>query len=422
MSIKDILKRAPAWRGALKIINLLEDAGHEAFIVGGSVRDAILQQESDLIAPLLDFDIATSAFPEEVSDIFLSTIPVGAAFGVVIVRLFGSQYEVATFRQDLDYEDGRRPSGVLFATVKEDVQRRDFTINGLFYSPERDETSDLVGGIADLKAGLIRTIGTPTDRFAEDHLRLIRAVRFAARFHFKIEENTLAAIRNYADRITSVSPERLREEMTRILQGANPDYALSLLDDCRLTEPVLSLLPEMESTLDRFSQLQTLEFSKLTAALRPVAFFVFLCCPLQEELTEPDHLKTTMRRFRFSNQETATAIQISVHLFSILAFEQLREADRIRLLRDPLFPDVKELAGILYQLPLTTMSIAEEQLAERDLFPIPLLNGDDLIAAGLETGPLFKTILREVESAQLEGSIVDREGAIELAVRLAASD
>jgi len=423
MSIREILSVSPAWCGALKIINLLEDAGHEAYIVGGCVRDAILHQQDEGISPSddFDFDIATSAFPEEVSDLFHSTIPVGAAFGVVIVRLFGFQYEVATFRQDMDYEDGRRPSGVLFATVEEDVKRRDFTINGLFYSPGLDETRDLVGGVADLRAGLVRTIGLPADRFAEDHLRLIRAVRFAARFHFRIEEKTLIAIRNSADTILSVSLERLRDELARILQGVNPEYALQLLGDCRLTAPVLSRLPQPESAMGRFSRLQSLAFSEVSAKLRPAAFFIFMCFRLENEQVETAQLKNTMRLFRFSNQETSAAGKTVSLLFAIREFDKLREADRIRLLRNQLFPDARELAGKLYQLPLTAVGNEEKRLTGRNLFPTPLLNGEDLLAAGLEAGPRFAAILRDIETAQLEGVVADRESALELAAELAAS-
>lgn len=424
MSIQEILSQSPAWNGALKIIDLLESAGHEAYIVGGSVRDSwlLLHTTTSVSLEQIDFDIATSAFPQEVMSLFHSTIPVGAQFGVVMVRIYESQYEVATFRQDLEYRDGRRPTGVRFATVEEDVLRRDFTINGLLYSPASDEMRDLVGGVADLEAKLIRTIGAPVDRFTEDKLRLIRAVRFAARFRFDIEKGTRQAIRELAPTLPTVSRERLRDELTRIMQDPHPDYALELLQECRLADPILQLFPEPQLALNQYGQLGKLKMEALPSELRLLAFLIFLACPLQNPAADIQRVQQTLRVFRLANSELTTAATICGHLFQLQAFDQLRYADRIRLLRDQLFSAAKLLAAALFNLPLGTVEAELGRLEGRLLFPPPLLDGQDLIDAGLEPGPLFKRILRELETRQLEGTLFDRATALELALQLAALD
>ncbi len=423
-SLKTILSRSPAWRGALKIISLLEEAGHEAYIVGGSVRDAWLQQQATdhSFSAEFDFDIATSALPRETIDLFRSTIEVGAAFGVVIVRLYDHQYEVATFRQDLEYEDGRRPSGVRFTGVEEDVKRRDFTINGLLYSTGEDKLLDLVDGCADLAAGLVRAIGDPRERFAEDHLRLIRAVRFAARFHFEIEAATLAAIRELAAQLTTVSAERLRDELIKILQGAHPRYALELLQTAGLLPGVLSPFPEPDLAARRVDKLRERQLARLQTNLCPAAFFIYLNCPLRDRDREPRQVRATLRRYRFPNGEIAAATATASRLFQIRDFDQLRFADRVRLLRDEHFPAARHLAGKLYELPLEEVDAERQRLADRELFPPPLLTGNDLKEAGLIPGPLFKSILHELETRQLEGTLFDRAAALELARQLAAGE
>jgi len=225
-------------KNGIKIIKVLKKHGFIAYFAGGCVRDMIMKRDS------YDYDIATNAHPEKIIELFPKTIPVGIQFGVVIVLLDNQQYEVATFRKDLDYKDGRHPESVLFTDPKEDAERRDFTINGLFYDPLADKILDFVDGIDDIKKGVIKAIGNPYDRFSEDKLRILRAVRFSARFKFPIEENTLIAIKKTASKINEVSPERIRDELIKIFMGPNRGNALQLLHDLEILQYIL---PEVEA-------------------------------------------------------------------------------------------------------------------------------------------------------------------------------
>src|SRR3989338_874960 len=211
-------------RLALGIVRALREAGREAYFVGGCVRDLLLGKKPK------DFDVATNAPPQAVAKLFPRTVPVGAQFGVILVLQEGVPFEVATFRADEGYVDGRRPTGVRFTDAKEDALRRDFTVNGLFYDPVSREVLDWVGGRKDLKRKLIRAIGAPLARLKEDKLRLLRAVRFAAALGLRIEPNTLAAVRRLAPEITAVSQERVRDELVKMFTGPRPGTALRLLD------------------------------------------------------------------------------------------------------------------------------------------------------------------------------------------------
>ncbi|HEY8966793.1 MAG TPA: CCA tRNA nucleotidyltransferase, partial [Candidatus Methylacidiphilales bacterium] len=226
---------APDLLGAsLAVVRRLQEAGHIAYFAGGCVRDRLLGREPH------DYDVATDAPPERVQSLFPRTTGlVGKAFGVICVIERGAQVEVATFRQDLDYVDGRRPIGVRFVTPEEDARRRDFTVNGLFYDPIADRVIDFVGGRADLEAKTIRAIGEPRARFAEDKLRLLRAVRFAVALGFEIEAGTWAALRELAPEIAVVSPERIRDELDKIWSGPDPARGLDLLDQSGLLAAVL---------------------------------------------------------------------------------------------------------------------------------------------------------------------------------------
>jgi len=225
-------------QGALHIVRALRGAAHDAFFVGGCVRDLLRGEVPE------DYDIVTSARPEQVMSIFPRTYPVGISFGVVIVSEGGQTHEVATYRKEAEYEDGRHPSQVSFATAREDVYRRDFTVNGLLMDPETGEVVDYVGGVADIERRVIRTIGNPEERFAEDHLRMLRAVRFAANLGFHIDGETLEAIKRHSEDIARVSAERVREELSRILTGPGPRQGLEWLQDTGLLSQVL---PEIET-------------------------------------------------------------------------------------------------------------------------------------------------------------------------------
>ncbi|NQT53328.1 CCA tRNA nucleotidyltransferase, partial [bacterium] len=226
-------------RKARQIVERLAEAGHQALFAGGCVRDMLRKEEPH------DIDIATDATPDEVQELFEHTVAVGSRYGVVVVLLGDHQFEVATFRTEDGYADGRHPEHVEFADAKADAERRDFTINGLFYSPIADDVLDYVNGQADLAAGVIRAIGNPHQRFAEDALRLLRGIRFAARFGYTLDPATQAAIEAHAADIQRVSRERVREELARILTGPSPGQALELL---RTTGLLHHILPEVEAT------------------------------------------------------------------------------------------------------------------------------------------------------------------------------
>src|SRR6266511_630263 len=226
---------------AIRIVRRLQKAGFEAYFVGGCVRDQLLGTEPQ------DFDIATSARPEEVESLFTRTIPVGRKFGVLLLLEGGGQFQVATFRAEADYHDGRHPRHVTVASAMADARRRDFTVNGLFLDPIQGQLFDWVGGHADLRARVIRTIGDPVERFAEDHLRLLRAVRFAAQLGFTIEPGTFAALRANAAKIKGVSAERIREELLKLLR---PPHAARGLDLLRRSGLLLPVLPEIAATTD----------------------------------------------------------------------------------------------------------------------------------------------------------------------------
>src|SRR2546421_5776650 len=225
---------------ALGIVKRLQEAGFAAFWVGGCVRDFLLGRQP------IDYDVATSALPEQIEKLFPRTIPVGRKFGVIIVLEQEKQFQVATFRAEADYQDGRRPERVVFGDARADAQRRDFTVNGLFFDPARKKLHDWVGGEADLRAKIIRTIGSPEERFAEDHLRLLRAVRLAAQLDFKIETKTFAAIKANASKVRGVSAERIREELTRLFRPPHASRGLELLRQSGLLEQIL---PEIAATI-----------------------------------------------------------------------------------------------------------------------------------------------------------------------------
>ena len=226
---------------AIEIVRRLQTAGFSAYWVGGCVRDRLLGREPG------DYDIATSAKPGAITEaLFHRTVPVGRKFGVLLVLEDGHEFQVATFRAEADYQDGRHPESVTFGDARADASRRDFTVNGLFYDPIQKQLHDWVGGETDLRAKLLRTIGPPTERFAEDHLRLLRAARFAAQLDFQIEAETFAALRANASKVLTVSAERIREELLKLFRPPHAARGLDLLRDSGLLEQIL---PEIAATI-----------------------------------------------------------------------------------------------------------------------------------------------------------------------------
>lgn len=425
---------------ALHIVERLRAAGHQAYWVGGCVRDRLLGHEPK------DYDIATSARPEQVRALYPEALSVGAHFGVLLV----DGVEVATFRSDQAYSDGRRPDAVVFETSPEsDAARRDFTINGLFLDPVSGEVLDFVGGRADLANGIIRAIGDPVQRFAEDHLRLLRAVRFAARFGFVLESGTQQAMQQLAPAIHKVAAERVREELTRILVEGGAATGFGLLRDTGLLVQVLPEVaamegveqpPEFHPEGDVWTH-TLLMIAGLQQPSPPLAWGVLLhdvgkppTFRRAERIRFDGHAsvgarmaREILRRLRASAEELDQVVSLVAHHMDWMHVQEMRPSTLRRFLRLPLFDEHMELHRLDCQSShrrLGNYDFVQQQravLTEADLRPTPLLIGHDLIAAGLTPGPLFSRILDEVETAQLDGRIRTREDALRFALEQAAA-
>lgn len=423
-----------------RICEKLRGAGYQALFTGGCVRDLILERNP------ADYDVATDARPEEVQRLFPGSLAVGARFGVIIVIEDGLQVEVATFRSDLGYADGRHPVAVKFsASPEEDARRRDFTVNGLMMDPRDGRILDFVRGQADLRAGIIRAIGDPDLRFDEDKLRMLRAVRFAARFAYAIEAATRAAIVKRAPEILQVSQERLRDELTKMLTEGAARRAFELLDETALLPEVLPEISRMKGVAqppqfhpegDVWTH-TLLMLEQLPAGCSPtLAWGVLLHDVGKPPTFKPapgphgrirfdEHVEvgTRMaeeicRRLRFSNDDTA---QISLLVANHLRFKdvaQMRASTLKRFVRLPRFDEHLELHRLdclSSHRDLTCYDFVRRFLAETPpdaVRPTRLLSGEDLKRMGYSPGPVFKEILRAVEDAQLEGKIQTHQEAI----------
>ncbi len=408
----------------------LRAAGHQAYLVGGCVRDLLLG------AAPKDFDIATDARPDRILELFPNSGLVGAHFGVVLVRDSFAQVEVATFRSDHEYVDGRRPTGVHFERdARADVLRRDFTINGLMMDPDSGAVLDYVGGRHDLDARLIRAIGDPDARFAEDHLRLLRAIRFAARLRFEIEPSTFAAMQRHHADILKVSAERVRDELIRILTEGGARRGFELLDASGMLNDLLPEVaamkgveqppeyhPEGDVWVHTLLLLQNLGDATPTLALgallhdvgKPPTFRV------AERIRFDGHAEVGVRlahriltRLRLSKDQTEQVEALVANHMRFKDVPQMKASTLKRFLRLPLFDEHLELHRLdcmasngrldSYRL----MRRKRHELSEEHLRPPRLLTGADLIAEGYRPGPLFSKILTAVEDAQLEGVIHD---------------
>lgn len=388
---------------AYEVVRRLRDAGHDALWAGGCVRDQLLGMLPK------DFDVATSAKPEEIRAIFgkRRTIPVGAAFGVITVlgpRSAGS-VEIATFRGESQYLDGRHPSEVHFSDSREDAQRRDFTINGLFFDPIKSEVIDYVNGQRDLADCIVRAIGDPAARFADDKLRMLRAVRFAATFDFTIDGSTQAAIVHHASEIHQISAERIGMEMRRMLLDPRRATALKLLEACNLLPEVLpeyALLPREVQKATRGV------LRRLKDATLPLALAATL-----HRVGEPVIAREVSRRLRFTNKEAERAEWLLRQLEPIAAANRLPwpQLQRI-LIQDGAQELVQLLTAISGETPVTRLCREKLTLPVAELNPPPLLDGSDLLAAGVSPGPELGELLEQVRDAQLAGEILSREEAM----------
>ncbi len=422
---------------ARRIVGVLRSNGHQAWFAGGCVRDLLLER------PPKDYDIATDAVPERLIELFPNSDRVGAHFGVVLVRDGGAQVEVATFRTDHAYEDGRRPASVQFESdPRQDVMRRDFTVNAMLLDPESGKVLDYVGGRDDLHAGLIRAIGDPEVRFREDHLRLLRAVRFAARLGFEIEHGTFAAIQRLAASIRGISAERVRDELVRILTEGGARRGLELLDSGGLLREILPEVAAMkgveqppefhpEGDVWKHTLIMMDELRNPSAALalgvllhdvgKPPTFRIAGRIRFDGHVEAGVKLtREILSRLRFSQREIARVEALVANHMRFKDVPQMRESTLKRFLRLPDFDEHLELHRLDCLSSHGKLSNYEMARAKRDempaevLKPAPLLTGDDLIAAGYRPGPQFSKMLAVVEDAQLESRIQTREEALDL--------
>ncbi|MGC1784193.1 MAG: CCA tRNA nucleotidyltransferase [Acidobacteriaceae bacterium] len=438
-------------QAATRIVERLRASGYTAFFAGGCVRDLLLGQEP------ADFDVATSATPDVVLEMFPRTFAVGAHFGVVLVAdLYDSAEiltEVATFRSDGAYSDGRRPDSVRYTdSAEQDVLRRDFTINGMLLDPERMTTSgdvsaavlDFVGGMNDLRAGVIRAIGNPMQRFAEDKLRMLRAARFAARFGFSIETATLQAIRAMGDEIGQVSQERVRDELTRMLTEGAARRAFELLESTGL---LLEVLPEVQRmrgveqplqfhpegdvwthTLILLEQLPagcpaTLAWGALLHDIgKPATFRI-----APDRIRFDGHVEVGVRiaeeicrRLRMSNDDTEQIVALVASHMRFADVEKMRPSTLKRFFRLDRFDEhlaLHRMDCLASHRDLSLYDFAKqhyENAEPQQIRPAPLITGEDLIALGYRPGPDFRRMLTTVEDAQLEGNLHTREDALAL--------
>jgi len=431
---------------AASICRKLHASGFKAYLVGGCVRDLVLGREPE------DYDVATDAHPDRVQELFPSSVDVGARFGVILVVEDGAQVEVATFRSDVGYSDGRHPDRVEYSTSpEEDVRRRDFTINGLMQEMETQEILDFVGGREDLRQGMVRAIGTPEVRFREDRLRIVRAVRFAARFGYIIEPATFRAIVAAAPHITEVSAERLRDEITKLLTEGAARRAFELLDATGLLQACLPEIAAMKGVA------QPPEFHPegdvwvhtllMLENLPPRPPATLAWAVLLHDVGKPPTFKSAQetgdrirfdghaeigarmaaaicRRLRFSVDDTE---QIEALVANHLRFKdvfQMRPATLKRFARLPRFEEehleLHRLDCLASHGNLDAYEFVRRFLREtppEEVRPPRLLTGEDLKAMGFSPGPRFKEILHAVEEGQLEGKLIRREDAVDFVLR-----
>jgi poly(A) polymerase len=426
---------------ANSICDALLRSGHQGLLVGGCVRDLLLGREP------ADYDVTTDATPERVMELFPESIAVGAQFGVILVPRDGLKVEVATFRSDVGYSDGRHPDRVVFSkTPQEDVQRRDFTINGLLMRHDTGEVLDFVGGQGDLKAGIVRAIGDPGLRFTEDKLRMMRAVRFAARFGFAVDPRTLAAIETNASEVRQVSAERLRDELTKLLREGAARRGFELLDATGLLKHVLPEIAAMKG-VEQPSQFHPegdvwIHTRMMIEKLPPGASPTLAWGVLLHDVGKPATFKSAeetgdrirfdghvdvgvklaeeiCRRLRFSNDD---AEQIQALVENHMRFKDVREmrsSTLKRLVRLPRFEEhlqLHRLDCLSSHGNLDSYEYVQRFLSEtspEQVRPTRVLSGDDLAKMGYKPGPLFSEILRAVEDAQLEGQLPSKEEAEE---------
>ncbi len=435
-------------QAAVELARTLKSAGHDALFAGGCVRDTLLGRKPK------DYDIATCARPDEVLRLFPGSNEVGAHFGVIIAKHQGHQIEIATFRTDGNYRDGRRPDSVEFSTAEQDAKRRDFTINGLFEDPETGEIIDHVGGRADLEAGVLRAIGEPAERFREDALRLLRAVRFAEHLGFTIEAATRQALHDHAELLARISPERIRDEFSLILTSPRRRQGIEQLVESGLLK---QFIPEFLDTIgcDQPPQwhpegdvyVHTLIMLDMLEDDAPLELCLAVLMhdigkPSTRTVDEADGrirfnahdaegakmAHSILKRLRYPKRIIDDVGSMVARHMKFMHVQDMRVAKLKRFMAEDTFQHELELHRVdcassngftdNYEFLLAK----REEFAAEPLIPEPLLTGKDLIDLGLTPGPRFKEILETLQTEQLEGSILDRESALAYLQTLLAKD
>ena len=417
----------------------LIDAGHTAYFAGGCVRDTLLSIEPK------DYDIATSATPAEVQDLFPKSNAIGAHFGVILVKANGFPFEIATFRHDGSYKDGRHPESVSFTTPEDDASRRDFTVNGLFQNPQSGEIIDFVNGQQDLKAQCLRAIGNPTERFQEDALRLMRAIRFASTLGFQIEPATWSAICENSDLLAKISAERIRDEFTSILTSKHRARGFDLLTESGLMKHIVPEVYELigceqppqwhpegdvyTHTRIMFDMLDDNPSAELALAVllhdigKPATYSYDQA---EDRIRFNGHDRigaemadTILHRLKYSNHTIDEVCAMVANHMNFMNVQMMRTAKVKRFMARPTYEDEMELHRVDcassngFTDNYEFLRAKEQQFASEPLIPPPLITGKDLIELGLSPGPQFTEILNTIQTEQLEGHLTNKEEAID---------
>ena len=416
---------------AVSVVRRLREAGHEALWAGGCVRDRLLGKQPK------DYDVATNATPDQVCAVFGArrTLRIGEAFGVVAV--LGKKplepIEVATFREEAGYSDGRHPDQVSFSNAEEDAKRRDFTINGMFYDPIQDRVIDYVQGQADLQAGTIRCIGNPLDRFEEDRLRMLRAIRFAATFDFRIDPETLLAIQKNAQHISVVSAERISNEMRRMMSHRNICEAMALLQSTGLRAYVMPEFDDSDSNVAAVGRLWAVALPAWDVGIRTVRrlhdiSFEVTCAAMLGGLADPkEAAKSLARRWKLANSERELIVSLVAQESTIRRGDQCDWPRLQRILIKPFAAKAIEVAAAVAKTRGESLSGVEfcrekMSLPVKTLNPDPLIDGSDLISAGIQPGPAFRMILDTVRDQQLNGKLLTAGDALDYALRMSREE
>lgn len=393
----EIFEKHPQWPEVLKICKTLRAHGYTAWLAGGCVRDLLLS-----VSPQ-DFDVVTNAVPDVVQKLFPDSLDIGKAFGIIMVPVQSGRIEIATFRSDGSYKDGRRPENVVFSTPQEDAERRDFTVNALFYDPENREIKDYVDGRKDLGAKILRAVGDPFKRFEEDKLRMLRVVRFAAQLGFEVEPKTKAAVTLMADQIQVISAERIYYELKRLMQTSRSSMGIQLLNDLGLLRAILKEVYNEEAIQSAVIILGAAETCSLE-----IKSTLFWLCFLNKGI-EVELLKNKLREMKFSKDEFEVYFYVTDALRKIES-GVLSLGESYELVFGKHGRSVLEVGKILWKDSESFSKVQKIEKLLNDFSELPraLVNGDDLIALGLKPSSQMKDILKRAYYYQLENKINDK--------------